>query len=249
MRSTFLLAMFWTIGAGVDINGGTGAIAATGPSQTLIVPFADSSAENDGWIATAVGSSLLADLPHAVAGKIDDAPAGPAAHNAGARYVVTGQVQRVDTSIRLTAQLFDASGHPIGTAKESGDLHELLNLEDRLASDLRDHMRLTEQAHRARTPMPVIASAGALKIAPQPLLPVGTVSVFYSNRTFREGNQRNTYNTPYFEYDGLGFGGYGLGGFGFGGFGGGFGACGFGGFGFGSSSVGFATGGTGQGAY
>ncbi len=222
-------------------------MAAAEPIRVIVLPFSDGATHENDSICAGVQSSLVADLPHASAatsasGLEQSADAARAARSAGAQYVVMGQLQRIDSQVRLTAQLFDAGGQPIGAAKESGDLHELFTLEDKLAFDLRDSIRSVVQSHRANTPMPTVASIGPLKFAPQPLLPVGTVPVSYTNQRLRDGAERNIYNTPYYEYDGFGFG--------CGGFGGGLGCFGgFGGFGFGGGGVGFATGGTGQGAY
>jgi TolB-like protein len=236
--------LFHSLVGSVILVAASASLAAPAEMRVVVLPFSTSATQDGGSIGVGIQSSLLADLPHASAGSVESNldPTKDVVALAQARhatYVVAGQVQRVDSSLRITAQLLDANGQTVGSAKESGDVHDLFQLEDKLAFDLRDSIRSVERSHHALQPMPTIASAGPIRFAPQPLLPVGTVPVTYTSQKLRDGQQRNIYNYPFYECDGFGCAGFG------------FGGCGFGfvGFCFGPPTVGFATGGTGQGAY
>jgi TolB-like protein len=201
----------------------------------LLLPFTIINGTGSEWVGDSVQQSLHADLKNSVIGhsasNIADDPAAIAriAHNASVTFVVGGQVQIVENQIRLTATLFNNTGATIGTAKATGEMRKLFDLEDTLADQIHENLVASIRTRLASTPMPTVESSGPIRIAAAKSYPIGTVPVSYSSAALRDGHDRYLYQVPY--YGCFGCGGYGCGGYG------GYGSFGFGGFGFGIGGV------------
>ena len=123
-------------------------IAPPGP-RVLVIPFATLNVpEGEEWIGRGVGEAIVADFGHARAfspiafkGQLlveDNATAISLAHKANADYVIRGAAQRVDQTLRITAQFIDArNGDTLAAATVTGSAKDLLKLEDDLSSQLR----------------------------------------------------------------------------------------------------------------
>ena len=140
------------------------------------------------------------------------------AQNAGAGYVVGGNVQVVGEQVRITATVVDRSGAAIGSAKVTGESRKLFDLEDGLADQIRDDISASRaRQHVLTTPVPTVQSSGPIRVAQQPSVPLGTVPVQYSSSALRDGRDRYIYQVPvygcYGEYGFGAWGCYGLGGF------------------------------------
>ena len=182
-------------------------------------------------------------LSHAIAPAIDDAASiARAAHAASVDFVVEGNIQIVDDQTRLTASLFNKDGLSIGSAKATGDVHRLFDLEDALADQLHDGLRKATRAIPT-TPIPAVASSGPIRIAPAASLPIGSVPESYTSAALRDGRDRYIYQVPFYGC----FGGYGCGGYGSGGCGYGYGS--FGGLGSFGIPAGFNGSGSGGGSH
>ncbi|MGN6368980.1 MAG: hypothetical protein ACTHN5_12030 [Phycisphaerae bacterium] len=123
-------------------------LAPPGP-KVLVIPFATLNVpEGDEWIGRGVAESVVADFGHARAfspvafkGQLlveDNATAISLAHKANADYVIRGAAQRVDQTLRLTAEFIDArNGDTLAAATVTGNGKDLLKLEDDLSTQLR----------------------------------------------------------------------------------------------------------------
>jgi TolB-like protein len=205
----------------------TNVFAETHRPKILVLAFPTIGNGNSAWVSQSVQQSLQADLrnasvSHAAAVEMDDAAAiARVAKNAAVDDVVKGHLQVVGDQIRLTASLCDSAGAVIGTAKATGTLDHLFDLEDSLADQLGDAVAKEVAAKRvATTPIPVVDAVGPLVVTPAKAVPIGTVPVAYGSEAIRDGRDRYIYQAPYFGGYGSGFGACGIG-FGFGGWGGG----------------------------
>ena len=117
--------------------------------KVLIIPFATLNVqEGEEWIGRGVEETIVADFGHdrafspiAFKGQLlveDNATAISLAHKANADYVIRGAAQRVDQTLRITAQFIDSrNGDTIAAATVTGSAKDLLKLEDDLSSQLR----------------------------------------------------------------------------------------------------------------
>ena len=122
--------------------------APPGP-KVLVIPFVTLNVpEGEEWIGRGVEESIVADFGHARAfspiafkGQLlveDNASAIALAHKANADYVIRGAAQRMDQTLRITAQFIDArNGDTLAAATVTGSAKDLLKLEDDLATQLR----------------------------------------------------------------------------------------------------------------
>jgi TolB-like protein len=205
----------------------TNAFADAHHPAILLLPWTIASPGASDWIGESVQQSLKADLhnasiAHPSAAPVDD-PASIArlAHNASVDFVVEGHVQVIEDQLRLTATLYDSAGHSVITAKSTGALRRLFDLEDALADQIRDGLhQATAKARPITTPIPTIQSAGPIQMAQPKVLPIGTVPESYSSAQLRDGRNRFIYQVPTYGYfGGWGYGGWGNGGFGYAGYG------------------------------
>ena len=155
------------------------AAPATASQKVLIIPFAAYNVpDNEQWIPKAVQEDLVAALgatralsPVAFQGQViveDNATAARLAKNASASYAVRGAAQVIEGTIRITAQLIDAStGDTVNSASVTGPINNLLAMEDNLSAQL---LGLPATAAAAPT------TVGQTPVAPPPAAPqVATV--------------------------------------------------------------------------
>jgi TolB-like protein/tetratricopeptide (TPR) repeat protein/predicted Ser/Thr protein kinase len=115
----------------------------------------------DDWIGTGIAETLTSDLKNVegltmisrprvhevlrASGAAQGDPGLPArlGREVGARWVVSGGFQRAGESVRVTAQLLEAAtGQIVRTVKMDGRLDDIFELQDRLACDLDEGLRL-----------------------------------------------------------------------------------------------------------
>jgi hypothetical protein len=193
----------------------------------LLPPTLINSAGSD-WVSDSLLQSLQADLHHATFAHVSapiatDADAlAKLAHNAAADYLIQPHAQFSTDSVRLTAEIYNDAGQQIGSAKTTGEMKRLFDVEDAMAGQLQEIVdRAAAMKHPTTAPAPTVSSVGPLMVSPiAAVVPVGTVPVAYSSQALRDGRDRSLYQIP---VDGcLGYGGFGpYGYFGFGG------ACGY----------------------
>lgn len=194
--------------------------------RVLLLPVRIINGTGSEWIGESVQQSLRADLhdasiAHPDAAIADDTAAiARIAHSASADFIVQGQVQIAEDQVRLTASVFNNAGTSAGSAKATGDLHHLFDLEDDLSRQIRDSIRSATVAKRPiTTPIPTVQGSGPIRVAAAPALPIGTVPESYSSAALRDGRDRNIYQVPSYgcfggwePYGYCGFGGCGWGG-------------------------------------
>ena len=137
------------------------------PSRTVaVLSFANitGSAEDD-WLGTGIAETVTADLkgvaglavlsrervqqvlrhlPEADPGG-DEARAVEVGRAAGARWVLNGGFQRAGENVRVTARLTEVeTGTIVQTVKIDGRLGEIFDLQDRIARELSQSLRLTD---------------------------------------------------------------------------------------------------------
>jgi TolB-like protein len=185
-------------------------------------PFATINASGAAWIGNSVVQSLQADLRNATISR------------SAADFVVSGNIQVIQDQVRLIATVVDRTGATVTTAKATGDLRHLFDLEDSLANQIRDGLaRVAIAKHPVTTPIPDMPTAGPLVMTPAKTYPIGTVAQSFSSPALRDGRDRYIYQVPCYGC----WGGWGYG-CGWGGYG-----CGWGGFGGGVFNGSYSTGG------
>jgi len=201
----------------------TSALAQSRQPSILLLPFTTINAGGatgaTAGIADSVGQSLQADLRNATISRNTGG-------KSSADFVVSGNIQLAGDQVRLIATVVDRAGNTIATAKATGDLRHLFDLEDALADQIREGLaRVASAKHPITTPIPDMPTVGPLIMAPAKTYPIGTVPESYSSVALRDGRDRYIYQVPYYGcWGGWGCGACGYGGWGFGGFG-----CGWGG--------------------
>jgi len=136
----------------LSVPGFTNITAAADPGlgrggKVIVIPFSTLNVPADQqWIGKGLQESLIADLgrdyaPVAFSGQTiveDNATAARVAREAGVPYAVRGVAQEINGEIRLTAQMIDAkTGDTLSTANVTGQLNNLLRLEDEVGAQLR----------------------------------------------------------------------------------------------------------------
>ena len=182
------------------------------------------------WVGPAVQQSLQADLRNASifhgsqTPPDDSATIAKMAHDESVDYVVEARAQIAEDQVRVTDLVFDNSGHSIGSAKATGELRQLFDVEDTLAEQIRNSISKSIVAtHPITTPIPAVQGSGPIRMGVAKALPIGTVPESYSSAALLDGRDRNIYQVPLYGWFGpCGYGLYGC--YGFGGFG-----CGIGG--------------------
>ena len=162
---------------GAEVEG-----AAAQQEKILVLPFAPLAAsDNEAWRARSLQQTLLADLRTAAPGRVmsgeaataDVAGAVAAGRQASARYVVTGTFAVNPPDVRVTAQVVDVqTGQAVHTYRVTGSARDAFQLEDDLASKLREGLGLGRAGGAARDEEPAAkAPAGhriILVVGPKP---------------------------------------------------------------------------------
>ena len=129
--------------------------------SVAVIPFTNISRDvADEWLGDGIAATVAADLEthgsftvvpreHIAAvlqlerGQLDDAGVVVAGRVLGSRWVVTGGYQRLGDQVRITARLIDSqSGELTRTAKVDGAFHDIFDLQDQIARELTDTVRL-----------------------------------------------------------------------------------------------------------
>ena len=141
---------------------------ATLSGSVAVIPFTNVSRDPaDDWIGDGIAETVTADLEslgaltviaqervRAAAGRLDESEFGDIMETAlgralGARWIVTGGYQRVDSQLRITARLVDTfSGLVARTVKADGTLSDIFKLQDRIATELTTDVRSNTMARR-----------------------------------------------------------------------------------------------------
>ena len=105
---------------------------AQGDGTVSIQPFTNITGQpGDAWIGAGIAETLVVDLQGAPGFEV------VTSEEIGAPWVVSGAYQRIGNQIRITARLVEvASGTVLRAATVDGAIHELFDLQDRLAADL-----------------------------------------------------------------------------------------------------------------
>jgi TolB-like protein len=133
-----------------------------GATKVLLLPFqAVGGRPSDSWIGRSIQQSLLTDLVMGGPIRVSSSSTGvtepnaaiDVGKNAGARYVVYGQVHVNDrgdgagSAVRITAQVLDtSSGRPVGVLKSTGSIDDLFPVEDELAEQARRQLTRLQYA-------------------------------------------------------------------------------------------------------
>ena len=216
------------------------------PAKVLILPFESIGPEPKDWIARALSQNLMAELarvpsiePAAGAPVTDQETAVRVAQATGAKFVVFGSYQAVDSDLRITGQVVDTeTKQAVGGLKATGTLRDLFGLEDTIASQVKraltqgqpqpapaaakapemlEHPRPADAAGAAGAP-----PAPALPLPPPAIAPRGPVElgraadelVDEMDRAIERIRYRNTWDDEYYDnrrYRGNYYGGYGNG--------------------------------------
>jgi len=153
--------------------------------RVLVIPFTTLNVpEGQQWIARGVQENIVADFgrnggwaPVAFQGQVvveDNATAARLGKQASANYAIRGSAQVVGPTVRLTAQLIDATtGDTLSTAAVTGSPNDLLRLEDELSSQLRLGPSNTQVAGTAPAPaeQPQEAAQPQIIVVTQPSSP------------------------------------------------------------------------------
>jgi TolB-like protein len=147
--------------------------AAVAQEKVLVLPFEAVGPEQGqkGWVARALQQNLMAELSRA--GSVKPASATAAAGDqeaairageaAGAKYVVFGTYQSVESDLRITGQVVDVSTkQAIAGLKATGTLRDLFGLEDTIAAQVKK--ALPGAAMLPAAP----AAAGEMLVQPRP---------------------------------------------------------------------------------
>ena len=166
MRNVFRAIVTSLLGVTFFSMGAAPAVAEAEPGdgpadKILVLPFnALNPSEYQAWLGRSIQQSLLADLTAVAPGRVSapdidvrDANAAlDAGRKNGARYVVFGNFTTVDHDLRLTGQVLDVStAKPVTALKATGDVHDVLRLEDQVAAEIRQPLALGP----AQPPTPV----------------------------------------------------------------------------------------------
>jgi TolB-like protein len=207
---------------------------AEGWGKVLILPMTRISADQAGqqadWIARAVQQSLVAEVarttaaqplaPAKAAAVSDPVGAVLAGREAGARYVVFGSYQVLESDLRITAQVMDVeSGYVAGALKATRSLRELFSMEDTLGSQLARILPRREGdamavASATGPTAPAVAPEGAVRVGAsfdgsglqRSIYEPAPMAGDYGN-----GYDRYMYNPPVYPYYpsyGYSYGGY-----------------------------------------
>jgi len=118
-------------------------------TKVLVLPFSPALATDPDWISRAVQQSIVADLSRPTTGRpiqpMSDATsinstldAMEAGKKAGAKYVVFGNYQTIEPSLKVTGQVVDVETNKvIGGLKSTGSVRDLFDMQDRLAAQVR----------------------------------------------------------------------------------------------------------------
>ena len=109
-------------------------VSDSGEIPVVVLPFANiSGAPADEWLSVGIAETIRVDVSTAP-GFISLSPEN--VEQAQSAWVVSGAFQRVNDSIRITAQLDDGDGRTIRTAIIDGLLSELFALQDLIVAEL-----------------------------------------------------------------------------------------------------------------
>ena len=163
------------------------------PRTVAVVPFANVSGRpEDEWIGVGIAETVTADLEQfvdlTVVGRealvdlvdrrteaapnlSDETVALDLARRLGVSWIVAGGFQRLDTQLRITAQIVSVeSGTAHETVKVDGGLREIFTLQDRIVEELRDGFA---RIASSESEPPFAAPEAADNTAPSPELSVG----------------------------------------------------------------------------
>jgi TolB-like protein len=130
---------------GECVRADTTAPATSQTGVILVLPFTAPGADGYQWVGQSMQQVLSTDLVHGSTLKVI-APSGatPAADtdaavktatDFGANFVIFGQTQILDKTVRMTGEVVDATtGQPVGALKATGPLDQLFQLQDAVAS-------------------------------------------------------------------------------------------------------------------
>jgi TolB-like protein len=221
-------------------------VAVAGPTtrpsiDVLVTPFKSISDPGEQEaLGRAVQQNLMADLARGRfhPAQENDPAADPqsAGQSAGAQYVIAGNWQTSDQSLRFTAQIIEVkTGSIVGGLSATGASRDLFALEDTLSTQAIHQLRQLTAPSPAQPTSAVAATPPTvlqLVIADNPYaLPYqGSDLEAYVNsnrkpsndfwQQYRDSSARQTYNygyaNSYYPNYGFGYGGFGYGGFGYG---------------------------------
>ena len=151
-----LLACHVLAGAAQEPSG-----APSGAEPVVVVDFENLSGDPAlDWIGTGTAASLRADLGRLGFDVLD--PDRAAGVPEAARWTVWGSYQRLGSQLRLTAHLRapqGGGGDRLHTFRVEGPRRDLFDLQDRIAGELRAHMRSARRAPIGGVPPPSAAAA------------------------------------------------------------------------------------------
>ncbi len=161
-------------------------------TRILVLAFAPAQASDPDWISRAMQQSVLADLSRPTTGRPLQAISDSAAVNstndaieagkkANAKYVVVGNYQLVEPSLKVTGQIIDVeSGKVVGGLKSTGSVRDLFDMQDRIAGQVRFAIANDRLAGKT-SPQPAIAAKPEAPPVIEPLGPVVAVQRPYDN--------------------------------------------------------------------
>lgn len=153
--------------------------AADEQTKVLVLPFAPALATDADWISRAVQQSVVADLSRPTTGRPVQAVSDNTAINntndaieagkkAGAKYVVFGNYQTVEPTLKVTGQIIDVeTGKVVSGLKSTGSVRDLFDMQDRLAAQVRFAIATERLTGR---PAQVANSQPKLPVAPPPTI-------------------------------------------------------------------------------
>src|SRR5688572_4472570 len=147
---------------------------ATRPVKVLVLPFESIGPEPKDWIARALSQNLMAELarvpsvePVAGAPATDQETAVRVAQATGAKFVVFGSYQAVDSDLRITGQVVDVeTKQALAGLKATGTLRDLFGLEDTIASQVKRAL-----SQQGEPPAQAPAAAKAAEMLDHPKVP------------------------------------------------------------------------------
>ena len=137
---------------------------AAGPRSVAVLSFANLTGNGeDDWLGTGIAETVSADLRTVEGltvvarervhetlkrlGGSDEGAAVRVGRELGARWVLTGALQRSGDAVRVTARLVEVdSGNVAATVKIDGGLAQIFELQDRIVGELSASLRLTPAA-------------------------------------------------------------------------------------------------------
>jgi len=197
-------------------------------AKVLVLPFESIGPEPKEWIARALTQNLMAELARVqsvepVAGTApptDQEAAVRVAQATGARFVVFGSYQAVESELRITGQVVDVeTKQAVAGLKATGTLRDLFGLEDTIASQVKRALPQAQpQAPAAKGaemlehPRPAEAGAGApaapaVPLPPPAIAPRGPVEIGRAadelvdemDRAIERIRYRNTWEDEYYD--------------------------------------------------